>query len=134
VSRLIAVRGAISVAEDSPVAIAQAVGELLTALHVQNGFPPQEILSAFFSVTGDLTSMAAARAAREQIDGWDVVPMMCFQEAHVVGLPARCIRVLIHWQPPHTLPEPPTPAHVYLGEATVLRPDRVLPHDAAGSV
>lgn len=121
-------------AEDTPAAISAAVGELLTALQEHNRVSPQEILSAFFSVTGDLTSMAAARAAREQIAGWEAVPMMCFQEAHVVGLPPRCIRVLIHWQPADTLPETPSPCHVYLGEASVLRPDRVRSHDATGSV
>jgi len=69
-------------------------------------------------MTGDLSSVYPARAAREM--GWDLVPLMCTQEIPVSGGLERCIRVLLLWNT--ELPQAAV-RHVYLGAATSLRPD-----------
>ncbi len=113
-----AIRGATAVAQDSPEAIDQAVRELLDQLRHQNGLQPGEVVSAIFTVTPDLSSAFPAGAARAA--GWHDVPLLCATEIAVPdGLP-RCLRVLLHVQRPWN---GSPPRHVYLREATRLRPD-----------
>jgi chorismate mutase len=74
--------------------------------------------SVFFTLTPDLTSAYPAQAARDM--GWRGVPLLCTQEMAIRGGLPRIIRVLIHWNT--HLPQEEI-KHVYLGEATRLRPD-----------
>jgi len=114
-----AVRGAISVEQDSPEAIVAATGELLTALLEANDLALTDLTSAYFTATPDLRSEFPAKGARAV--GWDEVPMLCAEEIDVAGALPRCIRVLLHlWVPAGTVLRP-----VYLGEARSLRPDLV---------
>ncbi|HSF80217.1 MAG TPA: chorismate mutase [Anaerolineales bacterium] len=115
------VRGAITCEVDTPDAILSATRKLLEAILAANlQLQPEDLASALFTVTDDLTSAYPARAAREL--GWDQVPLLCTREIPVpTGLP-RCIRILLHWNT--NLPQSAI-RHVYLGEAAVLRPDLI---------
>ena len=113
------IRGAITVYDDDPGQILAATRELLDALLRANpGLRTDEIASAIFTTTGDLVSTYPALAARQM--GWDLVPMMCGSEIPVPGGLPRCIRVLIHWNSERDQVDI---HHVYLREATKLRPD-----------
>jgi chorismate mutase len=113
------VRGAITVEHDQPEEILAAAGELLAAILQANpALQPEDLASALFTVTNDLCSVYPAKAARQM--GWTEVPLMCALEIPVPeGLP-RCIRVLLHWNT--DLPQQAI-HHVYLREASSLRPD-----------
>ena len=75
------IRGAITVTADEPDLILQATRELLEEILEENeGMQPENVASAIFTVTDDLTSTFPAQAAREM--GWSLVPML----AHVKSL------------------------------------------------
>lgn len=113
------IRGAITVEQDQPQDILQATRDLLVEIQrVNPQLDPQEIASAFFTLTPDLCSVFPAQAARQL--GWTQVPLMDAQEIPVPGSLARVIRVLIHWNT--GLPASEI-QHVYMGEAVRLRPD-----------
>ena len=91
--RVRALRGAITVAEDSPEAILEGTEELLRALIDRNGIEPDDLISIVFTATPDLrTEFPAAAARRLGID----VPLMCATEIAKPGALPRCIRVLAH--------------------------------------
>lgn len=112
------VRGATTVEQNEPAAIIEATSELLLALIEANGLLAEDVASAFFTVTADLDAAYPARAAREL--GWTDVALMCAGEIPVPGSLPRCIRVLIHWNTESAQSEV---RHIYLREATALRPD-----------
>jgi chorismate mutase len=115
------IRGATTVAADEPDLILQATRELLEEILAANkGMQPEDVASALFTVTDDLSSTFPAQAARQM--GWGLVPMMCAREIPVPGSLARVIRVLVHWNT--ELPQNAI-THVYLREAVKLRPDLV---------
>lgn len=113
------VRGATTAEADTAGAILSATRELLTQLIEANDLLPEEVTSAIFTVTSDLTAAFPAQAAREL--GWTDVALLDAQEIAVPGSPARCIRVLIHWNTTRSQSEV---VHVYLRGAVALRPDR----------
>jgi chorismate mutase len=113
------VRGAATVEADNPEEILDASRQLLQAILEANpALQPDDLASAFFTLTDDLHSAYPAQAAREL--GWDFVPLMCAQEIPVPGSLKRCIRVLLHWNT--ELPQRSI-KHIYLGAASILRPD-----------
>src|ERR1700694_1888996 len=118
-------RGATTAAANTSEAILEAAGELLSALQTANGFAPEDVESAIFTSSPDLTADYPARAAPRL--GWTEVPLL---GAPDVALPApgrlprarpRCTRVLLH-----SYPAKPQLAlkHMCLREAAKLRPDR----------
>jgi chorismate mutase len=109
-----AIRGAITVTENSAEAIGEATRELLSELAARNSLSPDEVISAFFTLTPDLNADFPARAAREM--GWDM-PMLDTQEVDVPGAIGRCIRVLLHVNRDGLV------QHAYLRDARRLRPD-----------
>lgn len=109
-----AIRGAISVPENSSQAIAEATQTLLAELAQRNVLDLGEVVSAFFTLTPDLNADFPARAARAA--GWDM-PMLDMQEVAVPGAIERCLRVLIHVDRQGPV------RHAYLGDAYRLRPD-----------
>jgi chorismate mutase len=113
------VRGATTADANTEDALLEATRELLTQLVEANGIDPADVASVYFTATPDLQAAFPAKAARQL--GWLDTALMCAQEMAVPGQPARCVRVLIHWNT-----ERPQAAieHVYLRGATVLRPDR----------
>ena len=116
-TRIRGIRGAIDVECDTRDAMALAVESLITSIVDRNGLAVDELISAIFTTTPDLTSMFPALAAREA--GWKEVPMLCATEIPVPGSLPRCLRVLVHVELPRGRPV----EHVYLGGAAVLRPD-----------
>jgi chorismate mutase len=121
-----AVRGATSVAADEPALMRAATRELLSAMLAANALRADDVISAFFTVTGDLASDFPATAAREM--GWHDVPLLCAQEIPVAGAPPRIVRVMLHVETPLARA---AVRHVYLGAAAALRPDLATPADAA---
>ena len=116
--RVRAIRGATTVAADEPALVLAATRELLAAMLAGNGVAQEELISAVFTVTPDLTAAFPARAAREL--GWTDVPLLCAGEIPVPDALPRCVRVLLHV---HSARARSAIAHVYLHGATVLRPD-----------
>jgi chorismate mutase len=114
-------RGATTATANTSEAILAATEELLSALQEANGFAPEDVESAIFTSSPDLTADFPARAARRL--GWTEVPLLGAAEVAVPppgGMP-RCIRVLLHFytgKPQRAL------KHMYLREAAKLRPDR----------
>lgn len=113
------IRGATSVNSDIPEQILTATRELLEELLRANGIETfEEIVSAIFTTTPDLTSTFPAEAARAI--GMKQVPLLCASEIAVPGSLPRCIRVLLHINTDRKQAEI---THVYLHEAKKLRPD-----------
>ncbi|MFO8037696.1 MAG: chorismate mutase [Anaerolineales bacterium] len=113
------IRGAIVASADQPDAILSATRKLIDEIMRANpALTTEEIASAFFTTTQDLTSAYPAQAVRES--GWREVPLLCGQEIPVPEGLQHCIRVLIHWNTDLTQAEI---RHVYLGRARKLRPD-----------
>ena len=116
--RMWGVRGATTVMEDTPSAIAAATRELLEHLLAENALLADEIVSAIFTVTPDLRAAFPAATAREL--GWLDVPLLCATEIGVPGALPRCIRVLLHVEPSSPRSDL---RHVYLRDARTLRPE-----------
>ena len=114
------IRGATTVEENSAAAILVATSELLERIIVLNDVHEQEVASAVFTVTADLTAAFPARAAREM--GWQHVALLDAQEVPVLASVPMCVRVLIHW---NTAKLQSQIRHVYLRGAASLRPDLV---------
>jgi chorismate mutase len=113
------IRGATSVAADTPEDIAAATTELLKEILRANQIEQfDEIASAIFTTTGDLTSSFPAEAARSI--GMHQVPLLCASEIPVRSSVTRCIRILLHL---NTDKNQADMVHVYLNEARRLRPD-----------
>jgi chorismate mutase len=92
---------------------------MLIRLIEANDLRPEDIASAIFSTTADLTAEFPAVAAREL--GWLDTALFCTHEMAVPGSLPRCIRVLIHWNTTRRADEI---VHVYIREASTLRPER----------
>jgi chorismate mutase len=116
------IRGATVAEANQPETIHKATQDLLLAILSANPeLQPDDIASAFFTVTDDLNAAYPARSARDL--GWNQVPLMCALEIPVPGSLPHCIRVLLHWNT-----DMPASAvrHIYLGAAATLRPDLVV--------
>src|SRR6267142_3154737 len=74
-------RGATTAAANSSEAILEATEELLSALQQANGFAPEDVESAIFTSSPDLTAEYPARAARRL--GWTDVPLLGTAEVAV---------------------------------------------------
>ncbi|MCA9054291.1 MAG: chorismate mutase [Planctomycetaceae bacterium] len=113
------IRGATSVPENTSEQMLEATRELLAEILRANGLTGfEDIVSAIFTTTPDLTAAFPAEAARGL--GMSHVPLLCASEIAVPhGMP-RCIRVLLHVNTPRSQHEV---VHVYLREAKKLRPD-----------
>lgn len=120
--RVQAIRGAITVSENTEAAMREAVTELLDAVETRNRLDPTWIISATFSVTRDLDAIFPAAVARQR-PNWDAVPLLDVQHMHVEGSLSMCIRLLVHAQIPVLHGDV---HHVYLGGAQELRPDLVM--------
>ena len=117
-----ALRGAITVDADTARDIAAGTSTLLRTLVAANALDDEDVVSAFFTVTPDLTADFPAVAARAL--GWTEVPMLCALEIPVPGALARCVRVLLHVETTRARHEL---RHCYLDGAAALRPDLAAP-------
>lgn len=116
--RLVGVRGATTVPEDTAEQILKRTIEVLEEMLERNGIGIDDIVSVIFTATPDLVSEFPAAAAREL--GLSRVPLLCSQEIPVAGSMERCIRVLMHAYSPR---RPAEIRHPYLHEARQLRMD-----------
>jgi chorismate mutase len=113
------IRGAITIEKNEEETILEATRELLAAIQQANpSLVLDDLASALFTVTTDLTAAYPARAARDM--GWSDVPLLCVQEVPVEGSLPFCIRVLLTWNTPLSQKHI---HHVYLRQAAALRPD-----------
>jgi chorismate mutase len=115
------IRGATTVAENTEEAIIQETTRMLAELMSVNGIEVENLQSALFTITPDVTRISPAKVARMNL-AWNYVPMMVAQEAVVEGLPPLCIRVLVQVYTDRPQAEF---KHVYQNEAVKLRPDWV---------
>ena len=112
-------RGATTTQRNEAEAIETSVTELVKEFVARNSLHPEQIVSITFSVTTDLNACFPAAIARRQ-PGWEDVALLDCQQMYVEGDLKYCIRMLAHvW-----LPIDQKPQHTYLGEASLLRPDR----------
>jgi len=112
-------RGATTATANTSDAILDATEELLAALREANDFAPEDVESAIFTSSPDLTAEYPARAARRL--GWVDVPLLGTAEVAVPSGLTRCIRVLLHF---YTTKPQRGLKHMYLRDAAKLRPDR----------
>jgi chorismate mutase len=116
--RLVALRGANTVTENTAEAILCATDALMREILSRNGLGADDLVSCIFTLTPDLDAQFPAVAAREM--GLSSVPLLCAREIPVPGALPQVIRVLIHAY----LADPEArPQHVYLGDAIKLRLD-----------
>lgn len=112
------IRGATTAAANTAEDILEATDEMMRALIKLNELDPDDVVSAIFTTTVDLTATFPALAAREI--GWLQVPLMCSHEMNVPGALQKCVRVLLHV---NTTKSPQEIKHVYLKGAIQLRPE-----------
>ncbi len=115
-----AIRGAITVENNSAEEILAATEKMLKAIIDENNLKIDDMISMLFSLTPDLDAAFPARAARNM--GIVDVPLMCMSEIPIDGALEKCVRILLHVNSDKSLKEI---NHVYLGGAVVLRPDLV---------
>ena len=115
--RLVALRGANTVTENTAEAILSATDELMRQLLARNALGVDNLVSCIFTLTPDLDAEFPAVAAREM--GLSSVPLLCAREIPVPGALPKVIRVMIHAY----LPAGSVAEHVYLGDAAKLRLD-----------
>jgi chorismate mutase len=117
--RLRGIRGATTVDANTRDAILEATTELLLALVEANGIQADDVASAFFTTTPDLTAEFPALAARKAL-GWSDVALMCGHEMNVLGSLPMCVRILLHVNTDRQQSEV---KFVYLRGARALRGD-----------
>ena len=110
------VRGATVATGDTREEIHAATTELVRAMLDANAIDMDDLASAFFTTTPDLRAAFPAEAARHM--GWEYVPMLGAVEMNKPGAPARCIRVMLHW---NTTLGPREIKHIYLRGTESLR-------------
>jgi chorismate mutase len=115
--RLRALRGAITVEENTTEAILDGTEELLREILDRNELESEDLVSCIFTTTDDLNAEFPAVAARRI--GLSAVPLLGACEMNRPGALPRVIRVLVH-----CYANPDAPAqHVYMREAVQLRQD-----------
>ena len=119
-ARVHGILGATTVERNEAGEILAATDELLRAVIDANDLRPDDIVSAFFTVTRDIDAAFPARAAEDF--GWNIVALLHATEIPVPGSLPHCIRILVH---AYTTRSRDEIKHCYLRGATVLRPDRV---------
>ena len=67
------IRGAITVPENTDIAMTKAVNQLIDEIEAHNQFRPEDIVSVFFTITTDLDAIFPAAVARKR-PGWNYVP------------------------------------------------------------
>jgi chorismate mutase len=113
------IRGATTAEANTREAILEATREMLQQIILANDLRAEDIASAIFSTTHDLSAEFPAVAARQL--GWIDTALMCTHEMPVPGSLERCVRVLIHWNTTRRADEI---IHVYIRGARWLRPER----------
>jgi len=113
------IRGATTVTRNEETEILQETVILLREIVDRNGVIAEDICSVWITMTEDLDATFPARAIRE-MEGWEMVPLMCSTEIPVKGSLPQCIRLMVQVNTDKSQREI---KHVYLNEAQKLRPD-----------
>ena len=113
------VRGAITVSANTKEEIQSATVELLNEMLLKNEIKTDDISFAIFTLTSDLNADFPAKYARLNC-GFNLVPMMCYQELNVPNSLKMCLRILLNINTNKTQDEI---KHIYLKGATILRGD-----------
>ncbi|MEG0013499.1 MAG: chorismate mutase [Cellulosilyticaceae bacterium] len=116
---IVAIRGAITVSDNTKEDIINSTKELIEAILTVNDIHIEDIVEILFTATKDLTAVYPAVGAREL--GIIHAALMCMQEMYVEGSLTMCIRVSMHVKT--TKFSQTTVQHQYLREAARLRPD-----------
>jgi chorismate mutase len=111
-------RGATTVEADTVAQVTERSQELMREILTRNELVEDDIISALFTATADITSIFPATAIRAI--GFGAVPLLCAAEIPVPGSMPHCIRVLLHV---HTTKARDQMHHVYLHGAQGLRDD-----------
>ncbi|MBI9105506.1 MAG: chorismate mutase [Spirochaetales bacterium] len=114
-----AVRGAVQVEADEKPLVAAGITKMITQIVDDNLIKVHDIVSIFFTVTGDIKSVNPAAALRTE-DGWADTPLFCAQEPNTEGAMPRVVRVLVTC---NNFKADQKVKHAYLGGAVSLRPD-----------
>lgn len=125
-ARLRAIRGAITVSEDTPGEVVAATRLVLEDMIARNDLAPDDMVSLIFTATADVRSQFPAVAAREM--GLLGVPLLCATEIPVPGSLPLCVRVMLHAY----MPAQRDVSHSYLREAITLRDDLADPAPGPG--
>lgn len=118
---LVAIRGATTVASDDPESITVACLAMVREILGKNNIEEKDLVMVFLTMTSDLRSLNASSAIRNGME-WKHVPFFTSQEPEIDGMLPRCIRILIQCNLEVSQSQV---RHVYLNEATKLRPDLV---------
>jgi len=116
---MIAIRGAITVDNNTRDDILESAGILLREVIESNQLEIQQILSVIFTATEDLNQAYPAEAAREL--GIMDAGLMCQQEMYVVGSLPKCIRVMLLVDSDASQRDA---KHIYLRDAVNLRQNK----------
>lgn len=116
--RIRAVRGAITLDQDTKEQVIERTGLVLRRLVEENGIAQDDLVSIMFTATPDIRSEFPAAAARAM--GLNQVPLLCAQELDVDGAVPKCIRVLVYFYTSRGIDEL---RPVYLEGAKPLRAD-----------
>ncbi|MEK3659029.1 chorismate mutase [Paenibacillus sp. FSL F4-0236] len=113
------IRGATTVTKNEEAEILRETVVLLREIVERNDVIAENISNVWITMTNDLDATFPARAIRE-IEGWEMVPLMCSTEIPVKGSLPMCIRLMVQINTDKSQREI---RHVYLNEAQKLRPD-----------
>jgi len=113
------IRGAITVKENTVQQIKEATYEMISKIIELNSINENDVISITFTTTKDLNQLYPSVVIREHFN-WNDTPILNFEEKDIVNSLEKCIRVLIYI---HSNKEKKDMVHVYLKEATKLRPD-----------
>jgi chorismate mutase len=112
------IRGATTAIANTAEDILEVTDEMMQVLIHLNDLNPEDVASAIFTTTPDLTATFPALAARNI--GWLEVPLICSHEMAVPGSLQKAVRVLLHVNTTKSAAEI---KHVYLKGARQLRPE-----------
>lgn len=117
-SRLLALRGAITLEADTKDEVSQKTQRLVKEMLARNEVNHDDLVSIIFTATDDVTSEFPAAAARSL--GLGDVPLLCARELGITSGMPLCVRVLMHLYSDRRRDEL---HHVYLEGARTLRDD-----------
>ena len=117
-----AIRGAITVDNDTEASMREAVITLINKIKELNRYKEEDISHVIFTLTEDIKSVYPAKIAREVYSSWKYVPMMCFNEMKIENSLTKCLRIMIVINTELAQNEI---KHVYLKGAEKLRKDLI---------
>ncbi|MBI2168289.1 MAG: chorismate mutase [Actinobacteria bacterium] len=117
-ARLLALRGAITLDENTRAEVMEKTQRLVKEMLARNDIGHDDLVSIVFTATDDVTAEFPAAAARAA--GLGDIPLLCARELSIDGGTPLCIRVLMHFSTNHRRQDL---RHVYLDGARNLRDD-----------